>query len=155
MKNIKYIVLAVVAIVCGFALTSCTDDNDWSVDKSHDRLFTPTSLVVEDATKADSVVISFSACEDVAYYIVEICTDGKLFTEDVPVGQMKGSHVFGEDKSIKGTSKSYVIPYKFENYMYQIRIKACSNNPEKGDSRWLNYCKDDEYFFEVGTEVEE
>ena len=82
MKNIKYIVLAVVAIMCGFAMTSCTDDNDWSVDKSHDRLFTPTSLVVEDATKADSVVISFSACEDVAYYIVDGTEYPNIFPEE-------------------------------------------------------------------------
>ena len=153
MKKMKYIVLAVIAFVTGFAMTSCTDENDWPVDKSYDRLFTPTTLEV-DASKADSVVINFSASEDVSYYVVEICIDNKLFTDDVPTGQMKGSKVFGEDKSISGTSKSYVIPYKFENYMYQMRIKACSNNPSKGDSHWLNYCKNDEYFFEVGVEGE-
>lgn len=152
MKNIKYLVLAVIALVTGFAMTSCTDENDWAVDKSHNRLFTPTTLEV-DASKADSVVITFSSSEDVSYYIVEICTDGKLFKDDIETGVMKDSRVFGEDKSITGNT--YVIPYKFGNYMYQMRIKACSNNPAKGDSHWLNYCKNDEYFFEVGAEEEE
>ena len=105
-------------MLLGFAsLTSCTDDNDWSVDASYDRLFHSIELSVTPLD--DRAEVSFKKMPNTDYYIIEYSTDSLY--NDIPMGGTDHSVV---DSTIVDTPDSI---YNLDgNTEYYIRIKGRS-----------------------------
>ena len=118
-----------------FALTACTDGNDWDVDKSHDRLFGINSNNISVEAEDVTAILSFTGVPGAQYYIVEISTDS-LF-DDIPLGGTPHSIVFGQDKSI--TKPPFTLTDLAGDTNYFLRVKA--QNDEKGDPHWAYYTK--------------
>jgi len=132
-KNILGIMVAVSAVVL---VLSCTDDNDWSTDASHNRLFgvKSSSLSVETFDNSPTqATVTFDAYDkNTEYYIIEISTDSLY--DEIPMGG-ENAKVFGEDKSIK---KSPVMLSELSEYTdYYMRVKGMSGTTP--DSRWVYY----------------
>ena len=68
-----------------FALTACTDGNDWDVDKSHDRLFGINSNNISVEAEDVTAILSFTGVPGAQYYIVEISTDFRICNAYVEV----------------------------------------------------------------------
>ena len=82
MKNKYFIICASAALLLGAAATSCTEGNDWDVDSSFSRLFTPTSLSV---TRGDTyAVVEYGKIEGADYYQIEVSKDSLY--QDEPTG---------------------------------------------------------------------
>ena len=71
-----------------FALTACTDGNDWDVDKSHDRLFGINSNNISVEAEDVTAILSFTGVPGAQYYIVEISTDSLY--DDIPIPLCSG-----------------------------------------------------------------
>ena len=122
------------------SITSCVDDNDWTVDPTYDRLFSPTSLSVS-ANTTDAEV-SWKAYPGSKYYIIEINTDSLYgLNEEIRANSI----IYGQDESI--TKANYTIDNLNSNSKYFIRVKACSD--EQGNSNW-NYLE--KYYFNTRAE---
>ena len=117
------------------ANTACTDDNDWKVDSSHDRLFGIAGDKINVEAEDVTATVSFTGVPNAQYYIVEVSTDSLY--DDIQLGGTPHSIIFGQDKSI---TKS---PAKLTNLAgdtkYFLRIKA--QNSEKADGHWAYYQK--------------
>ena len=143
MKNIKYIAgTGVLMFMSAFSFVSCTDGNDWDVDKSYDRVFSVQEdkiSVSEDATTAE---VSWTTVTGATSYIIEISTDSLY--NDIEMG---GSNavVYGSDNSI--VESPYVITGLKADTKYFLRMKAVADG--KQDSRW-SYL--DDYSFTTKTE---
>lgn len=143
MKNIKYIAgTGVLMLMSAFSFVSCTDGNDWDVDKSYDRVFSVQEdkiSVSEDATTAE---VSWTTVTGATSYIIEISTDSLY--NDIEMG---GSNavVYGSDNSI--VESPYVITGLKADTKYFLRMKAVADG--KQDSRW-SYL--DDYSFTTKTE---
>lgn len=132
-KNIFGLMVVLSAVVLVF---SCTDDNDWGTDPSHNRLFgvKSSSLGVEtfdnQPTKA---TVTFDAYDKRSeYYIIEVSTDSLY--DEIPMG---GEHakVYGEDKSITTSPVSLTELSEYTNYY--MRVKGMSGTTP--DSKWVYY----------------
>ncbi len=129
MKLNKYIYMLMTgAIVLGNS--ACVDVNDWDVDSSYDRLFSPNGIKVSaDATTAE---VSWDLSPNTNYYIIEVNSTDSLYgqTEEPRVNSI----VYGSDKSI--TTSPVTIEELNSNTKYFIRVRACSET--QGNSHW-NY----------------
>ena len=120
-------------MLLGFAsLTSCTDDNDWSVDASYDRLFHSIELSVTPLD--DRAEVSFKKMPNTDYYIVEYSTDSLY--NDIPMGGTDHSVV---DSSFVDTPDSI---YNLDgNTEYYIRIKGRSLDGKSSNWKYLDKFK--------------
>lgn len=134
MKTIRYIFSIVTVWVIGLlTITSCTDKNDWSVDSSYDRVFSPKASSIS-VDKGDTyATVTFNSAPRAEYYIIEISTDE--LNDDIPMGGTDHSQVFGLDKSI--TLTSYLIEDLIGDTQYYLRIKGMSD--KASDSHWAYY----------------
>jgi hypothetical protein len=129
-NNLKYMVgSGALMLLTAVASVSCTEDNDWDVDGSHDRLFSVVSStlsVTEGTTTAD---VKWTKTPNTEYYILQVSTDSLY--DDVNLDSINVV-TYGEDGSIKGS------PYTVENLIgstrYFLRIKAASTVKE--ESKW-------------------
>lgn len=123
---------------------SCTDDNDWDVDSSHDRLFGATEDGISVTAAETSATVEFSAPQPKEsntgniYYIIEVSKDSLY--DDVEMGG-ENAIVYGEDKSI--TSSPAEITGLDGDTEYYLRLKVMSDT--KKESRW-SYYNDGEHF---------
>lgn len=120
-------------MLLGFAsLTSCTDDNDWSVDASYDRLFHSIELSVTPLD--DRAEVSFKKMPNTDYYIIEYSTDS--LSNDIPMGGTDHSVV---DSTIVDTPDSI---YNLDgNTEYYIRIKGRSLDGKSSNWKYLDKFK--------------
>ena len=120
-------------MLLGFAsLTSCTDDNDWSVDASYDRLFHSIELSVTPLD--DRAEVSFKKMPNTDYYIIEYSTDS--LSNDIPMGGTEHSIV---DSSFVDTPDSI---YNLDgNTEYYIRIKGRSYSGKSSNWKYLDKFK--------------
>lgn len=112
---------------------SCTDDNDWDVDSSHDRLF---GVNREDLTLSEGdtwVEVSFTGMRGTEYYIIEVSTDS--LTDEMGMGASPNSIVYGEDMSI--TASPDTIRGLTGDTKYYLRMKAMSSQTK--ESRWVYF----------------
>ena len=171
MKNIKYMLFAVMATVMSSITVSCsTDGNDWETNPAYDRIFTPNSVSI--STSGGVSTVSWSTYDKGDYYVIEITNmNPYTLTDDMAEGTALADmiakweageigirpyagtepydKVFGRDGSI--TETSYTLPEQLASGMYQLRIKACSTTGRQ-ESHWLYLTKDDDQFFEIGGE---
>lgn len=126
-------------LLLGFAsVTSCTDDNDWDVDPSYDRLFHTIDLTV--TPLEDRAEISFKQMPNTDYYIVEYSTDS--LSNDIPMGGTDHSVV---DSSFVSSPDSI---YNLDgNTEYFIRIKGRSLSGKSSNWKYL-----DKFKFKTKTE---
>ena len=120
-------------LLLGFAsLASCTDDNDWDVDPSYDRLFHSIELSV---TPLDNrAEVSFKKMPNTDYYIVEYSTDS--LSNDIPMGGTAHSVV---DSSFVSSPDSI---YNLDgNTEYYIRIKGRSLSGKSSNWKYLDKFK--------------
>ncbi len=78
----SYIILSVIGALFSFGFYSCEDFNDWSVDKSHDRLFSPIDL----QASIDGTQVTFTfkrTYQSDLSYTLEISQDSLLFNNTV------------------------------------------------------------------------
>lgn len=132
MKINKYIYMLMTGTIV-LGNSACVDVNDWDVDSSYDRLFSPNSIKVSaDATTAE---VSWDLSPSTNYYIIEINSTDSLYgqTEE----PRANSIVYGNDKSI--TTSPVTIENLVGNTKYFIRVRACSET--QGNSYW-NYLTD-------------
>ena len=114
------------------SVTSCTDDNDWNVDSSYDRLFHSIELSVTPLD--DRAEISFKKMPNTDYYIVEYSTDS--LSNDIPMGGTEHSVV---DSSFVNSPDSI---YNLDgNTEYYIRIKGRSNTGKSSNWKYLDNFK--------------
>lgn len=120
-------------MLLGFAsMTSCTDDNDWSVDSSYERLFHTIDLSV--TALDDRAEISFKKMPNTDYYIVEYSTDS--LSNDIPMGGTTHSVV---DSSFVSSPDSI---YNLDgNTEYYIRIKGRSSDGKSSNWKYLDKFK--------------
>lgn len=120
-------------MLLGFtSLTSCTDDNDWNVDASYDRLFHSIDLSVTPLD--DRAEVSFKKMPNTDYYIIEYSTDS--LSNDIPMGGTEHSVV---DSSFVDTPDSI---YNLDgNTEYYIRIKGRSNTGKSSNWKYLDKFK--------------
>ncbi len=114
------------------SLASCTDDNDWDVDPSYDRLFHSIELSV---TPLDNrAEVSFKKMPNTDYYIVEYSTDS--LSNDIPMGGTAHSVV---DSSFVSSPDSI---YNLDgNTEYYIRIKGRSLSGKSSNWKYLDKFK--------------
>lgn len=157
MKNIKYLMMALVAVLATFATTSCTDGNDWETTNGangeYNRLFTPNSVAV--STSGGVTTVTWTTYDPGEEYIIEVTNWGKALTD----ADAEGAHadtsydkIFvapGYDTTTGAKLTSYILPEQLATSMYQLRIKARSTKG-KGESHWLYFTKDNDVFFEIG-----
>lgn len=114
------------------SVTSCTDDNDWNVDPSYDRLFHSIELSVTPLD--DRAEVSFKKMPNTDYYIVEYSTDS--LSNDIPMGGTEHSVV---DSSFVNSPDSI---YNLDgNTEYYIRIKGRSNTGKSSNWKYLDKFK--------------
>lgn len=133
------------AIFLGAVATSCTDDNDWSVDSAFDRLFGTTadkiSVETEEATPTQAKV-TFSAVPDATYYIIEVSKDSLY--DDVAMGGTNA--IVYKAETNEGTSSTTFISTLTGlegDTRYYLRIKSMADG--KNESKWVYY-KDGDSF---------
>ena len=132
---IKNMSLSACALALVFCFAACTDDNDWKVDSSHDRLFGLTGEKITVEAEDITANVTFSGVPNAEYYIIEISTDSLY--EEIPLGGTPGSIVFGEDGSIKRSPA--VLTNLAGDTKYFLRIRA--KNSQKADGHWAYYQK--------------
>ena len=115
--------------------TACTDDNDWKVDKSYERLFGIAGDKINVEAEDITATVSFTGVPDAQYYIIEVSTDSLY--DDIQLGGTPHSIVFGQDKSI--TKSPAKLNDLAGDTKYFLRIKA--QNPQKTDGHWAYYQK--------------
>lgn len=121
-----------VALMAG---TACTDDNDWKVDKSYERLFGIAGDKINVEAEDVTATVSFTGVPDAQYYIIEVSTDSLY--DDILLGGTPHSIVFGQDKSI--TKSPAKLNDLAGDTKYFLRIKA--QNSQKTDGHWAYYQK--------------
>lgn len=133
MKTFKRLYGVILAATLGMVVTSCTDDNDWSVDSAFDRIFgvfNDDLSVNEGDTYAEVVFTGVSGAD---HYVIEVSTDS--LTDDIEMGGTEGSIVYGEDGSI--TASPDTIRGLIGDTKYYLRIKTMSAT--QGESKWVYY----------------
>lgn len=133
MKTINKILGLALLSLSLVSVASCTDDNDWDVDSSHNRLF---GVNRDDLTLSEGdtwAEVSFTGMRGTEYYIIEVSTDS--LTDDMEMGASAGSIVYGEDQSI--TLSPDTIRGLTGDTKYFLRMKACSSTTP--DSKWVYY----------------
>ncbi len=127
------------------SVTSCTDDNDWDVDSSYDRLFHSIDLSVTPLD--DRAEISFKQMPNTDYYIVEYSTDS--LHNDIPMGGTAHSVV---DSSFVSTPDSI---YNLEgNTAYYLRIKGRNKAGKSSNWKYLDKYKFKTKAEQIITDVE-
>ncbi len=99
------------------ALTSCTDANDWNVDSSYSRLFSPAEDDIAVKADATGATVTFSTVSGAEYYVIQVSNDS-LFTGNILT--------YGEG-STKITSSPTYIENLVSDTTYFLRIKAVSS----------------------------
>ncbi len=133
MKTFKRIYCYTMALALSLFVVSCTDDNDWSTDSSHDRLFSVANDAL-DVTEGDTwAEVEFEGYRGTEYYIIEVSTDS--LTDEIGMGESEGSIVFGEDRSI--TTSPDTIRGLTGETKYYLRIKAMSS--QTAESNWVYF----------------
>ena len=123
MKNKYFIICASAALLLGAAATSCTEGNDWDVDSSFSRLFTPTSLSV---TRGDTyAVVEYGKIEGADYYQIEVSKDSLY--QDEPTGTV-----------FETTENPFTVTGLAGETDYFLRMRSCSNSGTPA-SKWFYY----------------
>lgn len=138
MKN-KYIIFcASAALLLGAAATSCTEGNDWDVDSSFNRLFTPTSLSV---TRGDTyAVVEYGKIEGADYYQIEVSRDS-LYLDDVSSSSLL----------FETTETPFRVTGLAGETDYFLRMRSCSNSGTPS-SKWYYYIDGSERHFTTRAE---
>ncbi len=111
------------------AMTSCTDDNDWSTDGSHNRLFSPLEGDITVTPGTDTAIVEFGTVKDAEAYIIQVSNDS-LFTDSATT-----AITYGSDNSI--TSSPVTINELETDTTYYLRMKAVAST--KTESKWVYY----------------
>lgn len=114
------------------ALTSCADQNDWSIDETFARLFSTDGSKIKVTPSDVTAEVEFNTVKNADYYIIEVSTSE--MDDDTEMGA-NNSIVYGEDKSI--TTSPATIDNLIGDTKYYLRIKAKSETTK--DSRWSYY----------------
>lgn len=117
------------------ATAACTDDNDWKVDSSTNRLFGLNSEKINVETEDITASVSFTGVPNAQYYIVEISTDSLY--DEIELGGTPHSVVYGEDKSL--TKSPIVLDNLAGDTKYFLRMRA--KNSDIADGHWAYYMK--------------
>ena len=72
MKTINKIFSVALTLALGVSVSSCTDENDWSVDSAFDRLFGVSADGISVETTATNATVTFKPMEGAEYYLIEI-----------------------------------------------------------------------------------
>ena len=121
-----------------FALTSCTDGNDWSVDSAFDRLFGSADISIDAGDTYANV--TFDTYKGVEKYIIEVSTDS-LYADEVSTTSMVDTAI--------------TSPYKIEGLQgdtrYYLRMKSVATG--ENDSKWKYYkTSSGKYSFKTNAE---
>lgn len=129
MKKYKSILWsAFISMLAIITISACQDVNDWDVDSSYERLFTPGSLSISaDATEID---VRWTAVPGAQYYIFEISKDSLY--DEIAMGEHASSVVYGEDGSI--TRSPATLTNLDSDSKYFIRAKSVSSTVS--ESKW-------------------
>ena len=132
MKTINKIFSVALTLALGVSVSSCTDENDWSVDSAFDRLFGVSADGISVETTATNATVTFKPMEGAEYYLIEISKDS-LYDEVAMGGP--NALVFGQEKDIV---KSPVVLENLEgDTKYYLRMKSMADG--KNESRWVYY----------------
>ena len=132
MKTINKIFSVALTLALGVSVSSCTDENDWSVDSAFDRLFGVSADGISVETTATNATVTFKPMEGAEYYLIEISKDS-LYDEVAMGGP--NALVFGHEKDIV---KSPVVLENLEgDTKYYLRMKSMADG--KNESRWVYY----------------
>ena len=138
MKN-KYIIFcASAALLLGAAATSCTEGNDWDVDSSFNRLFTPTSLSV---TRGDTYAgVEYGKIEGADFYQIEVSQDS-LYLDDVSSSSLL----------FETTETPFRVTGLAGETDYFLRMRSCSNSGTPS-SKWYYYIDGSDRHFTTRAE---
>ena len=132
--------ISLLFVICSLffsvALTSCTDDQDWSTDATHSRLFGVSSSISVDASE-NSAEITFKGVPNADSYTIELNTDSLY--DDLAENANGKSIILYTTKENKVGAEWHVIisDQLIGDTQYYLRIRATSTtiNP----SRWVYY----------------
>lgn len=139
--KIKNIFQIIAAMTLSFAISSCTDENDWSVDGAFDRLFGTTAdkiSVEPGVAEPTEATVTFAAVPDAQYYIIEVSKDSLY--DEVEMGGPNAMVYKTTDLGNESTSNStYIATIKnlSASTAYHLRIKSMAEG--KGESKWAYY----------------
>lgn len=134
-SNYKYLLLAGLFAA---GMSACVDDNDWSTDSSHNRLFSAQDIQV--SPQATTAEVTFDRLPSVDYYILELNTDS-LYLEDYHAGSRIDT-VTASPYTLEGLSGETV---------YFLRLRSCSRTGIQS-SVWSYYIDGDLRSFETNGE---
>ncbi len=133
MKTINKILSLAVVMAFGLASTSCTDGNDWSVDKTFDRLFGVTEDNISVAAETTTATVTFKTVPDAEYYVIEVSTD--TLYDEVPMGETNAIVFGAETKDL--TTSPVVLEGLAGDTKYHLRMKSMSS--QAAESTWSYY----------------
>lgn len=145
MMKLNNMFLVASAMFIGAVATSCTDDNDWGVDSSFDRLFGTNadkiSVETDEATPTQAKV-SFSAVPEATSYTIEVSKDSLY--DEVAMGGANAI-VYKAETNETNSSTTFVCTLKGleGDTRYYLRIKSMADG--KNESKWVYY-KDGDSF---------
>ena len=120
------------ALLLGLTITSCVDDQDWSTDSSHSRLFSINDGISVNAEDTWAE-ITFKT-NATAKYLVELSPDSLY--DDIPEGSPAYSKL--TEETIKsGREVQMTIDGLIGDSKYYLRIKAKGEGI--ADSKWVYY----------------
>ena len=139
-------------LTLGFS--SCEDVNDWGVDDSFNRIFSPVTFETAQVG-ATSVSLRFSSVPNAQSYVIEFSKDSLQFTTITNTVEILADDIVLDPNS---TSKLYLATVKKldPESRYSARMKVTSNNglPE---SRWvtLTFKTSGEQIFDAVSNITE
>lgn len=131
-KNISSY-LFILGILVSFG--SCKDDaNDWGVDESADRVFSPVTFETQNV-EAISVNLRFSSVPNAKTYVFEFSQDSLEFNSIVSTMEVAATNLVLDTTA---TSKAYIATQNglTAETRYSARLKVISDN-ELPESKWV------------------
>ena len=135
-------------------LVSCTEDaNNWSVDKSYDRLYRTTHFEVEES-RATSVVLKFNGVTEATKYVFEFSLDSMAFANIVRTEEVMADTLtpYSEGKTAVQTEYLKLFEDLYGTTRYSARVKAV-NELTGTESGWygLSFMTPAEQIFTIVT----
>ncbi len=110
-----------------FSILSCNKVNQWDIDNSHNRLFSPVNLTA--SVSGVTVTLKWNNMPATNKYIVELSQDSLLFTN--MVARYEGSATKETD------GYSFVLPIALSQLtQYSARIKSIDTTGSVDSSKW-------------------
>lgn len=152
--SIKNIVSSLLILGLTLGFSSCEDVNDWGVDDSFNRMFSPVTFETAQVV-ATSVSLRFSSVPNAQSYVIEFSKDSLQFTTITNTVEILADDIVLDSMS---TSQLYLATVKKldPESRYSARMKVTSNNglPE---SRWvtLTFKTSGEQIFDAVSNITE